>query len=258
MMNQVFNYKGDNITFQLGNGDILVNATQMAKPFNKEVKNYLKLVSTNELINAYVNKNNVSKNQLVTIKQGSPENGGGTWMHEDIALDFSQWLSIDFKLWCNDRLKELFKHGFTATPSKLEDIANNPDLLIELAQNLKKERAEKLMLQEQNRIQQVELVKQAPKVAYVNKVLDSNSTYITNQIAKELGTSAVTLNRKLKDKRIIYKQNGTYLLYQGYQNKGYTKTKTYTYTDKDGLQKTSMQLVWTEKGRAFIHHILNK
>ena len=33
MGSQVFNYNGNNITFQIGNGDVMVNATEMAKPF---------------------------------------------------------------------------------------------------------------------------------------------------------------------------------------------------------------------------------
>jgi anti-repressor protein len=112
--------------------------------------------------------------------------------------------------------------------------------------------------EERNQLLEEQIKIQAPKVAYVNKVLDSKSTYVTNQIAKELGTSAVTLNRQLAKNRIIYKQNDTWMLYSKYQNNGYTKTKTYTYTDSEGSQKTSMQLVWTEKGREFIHSQMSK
>lgn len=70
--------------------------------------------------------------------------------------------------------------------------------------------------------------------------------------------SAVTLNRKLQDIKFQYKQNGTWLLYHNYQDKGFTKTKTHSYTDTNGVTQTSMQTVWTEKGRAFIHHRLKK
>ena len=38
--------------------------------------------------------------QSVTTVMGGPEKGGGTWFHEDVALEFARWLSIDFKLWC--------------------------------------------------------------------------------------------------------------------------------------------------------------
>lgn len=81
------------------------------------------------------------KNQLVTTRQGSTENGGGTWMHEDIALDFAQWLSVDFKLWCNDRIKELMRFGMTATQPTIDAMVDNPDLIIQLATKLKEERA---------------------------------------------------------------------------------------------------------------------
>tara|TARA_B100000378_G_scaffold70854_1_gene54085 strand:+ start:14316 stop:15020 length:705 start_codon:yes stop_codon:yes gene_type:complete len=112
--------------------------------------------------------------------------------------------------------------------------------------------------EERNQLLEEQIKIQAPTVAYANKVLDSKATYVTNQIAKELGTSAVTLNRMLNKLNVIYKQNGTWLLYAKYQNKGFSKTKTYTYTDSEGNQKTSMQLVWLEKGRKFIHELFNQ
>ncbi|ADQ83082.1 phage antirepressor KilAC domain-containing protein [Riemerella anatipestifer] len=118
----------------------------------------------------------------------------------------------------------------------------------------------KLAAQQAERLelQQAELKKQAPKVAYYEEVLQSESTYNTNQIAKELGMSAITLNKKLQDLKVQYRQGGTWLLYHKYQNKGYTKTKTHTYTDTKGATQTSMQTVWTEKGRLFIHEALSK
>lgn len=112
--------------------------------------------------------------------------------------------------------------------------------------------------EERNQLLEEQIKIQAPTVAYANKVLDSKATYVTNQIAKELGTSAITLNKMLNKARVIYKQNGTWLLYAKYQSKGFTKTKTYTYTDSEGNQKTSMQLVWLEKGRQFIHNLFNQ
>ena len=30
-MNEVFNYNGNNVTFQIGNGDVKANATEMVK-----------------------------------------------------------------------------------------------------------------------------------------------------------------------------------------------------------------------------------
>ena len=142
-----------------------------------------------------------------------------------------------------------------------EKLAQNPVSnlsKIDLAHMVIESEREKERLQIQNELQQEELKKQAPKVAYYNEVLQSQSTYNTNQIAKELGMSAVTLNKKLRDLGVQYKQGGTWLLYHRYQNKGYTKTQTYTFADSNGNTQTSMQTVWTEEGRLFIHDILKQ
>lgn len=131
-----------------------------------------------------------------------------------------------------------------------------PTTYKEALQSLLIEVEAKERLQAQNKLQAKELEKQAPKVAYYDEVLTSQSTYNANQIAKELGMSAVTLNKKLHELKVQYKQGGQWLLYHPHQNKGYTKTVTYTYTDSKGETCTNSSTVWTEKGRAFIHSIL--
>lgn len=99
---------------------------------------------------------------------------------------------------------------------------------------------------------------QVPKVEYYDKVINSTGTYKTNLIAKELGTSAISLNKQLKDLGVQYFQNNTWVLTAKYQGKDYTKTKTFTFNAPNGDTKTYMQTVWTEKGRQFIHDILLK
>lgn len=131
-----------------------------------------------------------------------------------------------------------------------------PTTYKEALQSLLIEVEAKERLQAQNELQAKELEKQAPKVAYYDEVLTSQSTYNANQIAKELGMSAITLNKKLHELKVQYKQGGQWLLYHPHQNKGYTKTVTYTYTDSKGETCTNSSTVWTEKGRAFIHSII--
>lgn len=62
----------------------------------------MSLPATNQLINAITRKYGISENQLVISKAGSSHNGGGTWMHRLIVVDFCQWLDIDLKLWCTE------------------------------------------------------------------------------------------------------------------------------------------------------------
>ena len=97
---------------------------------------------------------------------------------------------------------------------------------------------------------------QAPKVEYANKVLAGTGCWTTTTIAKELGMSAVTLNSELHKRGIQYYTDGHWVLYHKFQNQGYTKTRTYAYTDPEGNQRTSIQTVWTERGREFIHNLI--
>lgn len=252
MNNAIFQYNGNAVTFQLGNGDVMVNATQMAKPFNKRPVDYLRLPSTNELLSAIVGKSHISENQIVTTVQGSSDNGGGTWLHEDIALDFAQWLSVDFKLWCNDRIKELMRHGMTATPDRLEEMLQNPDLLIGLASELKRERAEKERLMMTAREQQQVIKQISPKAEYYDTVLQSDDLVQITVIAKELGMSAAVLNKKLHLLGVQYYQSKTWLLYSKYHGNGFTKPKTHTYTGEDDKPHIKTHTYWTQKGREFI------
>lgn len=140
---------------------------------------------------------------------------------------------------------------------------SNPETVLKLAQNWKEEHDRRKaaehqaqILLEQNTLQEEQLQKQAPKVNYVDKVLTSKTTYPITLIAKELGMTAVKLNKLLHEKGVQYKYCGSWLLYAKYDHKGYTKTKTTMFMGNHGEERTTVQTVWTELGRAFIHSLL--
>jgi anti-repressor protein len=110
----------------------------------------------------------------------------------------------------------------------------------------------------QIKLQEKQLQISAPKVEYFEKVLQSESTYTTTLIAKELGMSAAALNKILCDNKVQYKQSDTWVLYSKFQDKDFTKTKTSTFTDADGKTRTYMLTVWTELGRKKIHEFIAK
>lgn len=247
-----FNYNGNNISFYNGDG-VMVNATQMAKPFNKRPNDYLSLPSTNELLNAITRKYGIGENQLVITERGGLN--PGTWLREDVALDFAQWLSVDFRLWCNDRLKELMKTGITTVRDDDEAIAYAMQVL---NKRLEQAKAEKAMLEQQNRYLENEIKEQAPKVQYVDNVLQSLRTYTSTQMSKELALrTAEQLHKLLKEKGVMFYQSGQWMLTAKYCGKGYTKPRTSAYTRSDGSQGTNTITVWTETGRAFLHELFN-
>lgn len=105
-------------------------------------------------------------------------------------------------------------------------------------------------------LQDTQLREQAPKVQYVDEVLQSVNTYTSTQMSKELGLrEAEQLHKILKEMGIMFKQSGQWLLTAKYSEKGYTKPRTHQFTRNDGTIGTNTTTVWTEKGRAFLHTI---
>lgn len=252
--NQIFQYNGSPISFQKGNS-VMINATEMAKPFGKNAGHWMRNQSTQEFINELAALRNCKGSDLVQI-----ENGIGCWMHEDVAMEFARWLSPAFAIWCNDRIKELLTIGMTATQPTLEQMIDNPDLVIHLATQLKQEREERAKLEAQTEQQQAtikiqtEEIKQAsPKVNYYDNHLQSVNTLTSTQVAKQIGMDAEKLHRKMKEIGILYKQSGQWLLYSPFSTWGLHATRTQTYTRNDGSIGTSVYTVWTTKGLRFIH-----
>ena len=96
-----------------------------------------------------------------------------------------------------------------------------------------------------------------PKADYADHVLDSISCFTVTQIAKELGMTGHDLNMLLCSHKIQYPQSGQYLLYANYARQGLAKNRNYQYYTADGELVTKTFLVWTERGRDFIHQLLH-
>lgn len=82
--------------------DMSFNATEIAKSFDKQPKDYLRLSSTKEYMCALSTlfsekaKSPTDKTQFVRVKNGGRYKG--TWMHQKLALDFARWLSPMFSV----------------------------------------------------------------------------------------------------------------------------------------------------------------
>ena len=115
-MNSIFNYNNANITFKASSGEVFVNATQMAKGFGTKPDNWLRTEPAQKMIDAIAVSHICDTADLVRVVQGGNLKAEqGTWMHEDIALVFAQWLSPQFYVWCNTHIKQLLQTGYTST-----------------------------------------------------------------------------------------------------------------------------------------------
>ena len=108
----------------------------------------------------------------------------------------------------------------------------------------------------QRRDEQIAMLK--PRAEYADHVLDSISCFTVTQIGKELGMTGHDLNVLLCSHKIQYQQSGQYLLYADYARQGLAKNRTHSHRGHDGTLRTHTYLVWTERGRDFIHRLFNQ
>lgn len=233
-MSNIETYEGYPITFENKDGKMMVNATQMAKAFGhgKEPNYWLKTQAAKDFIEALIASRNLDAADLQRVVNGGKD--FGTWFHEDVALEYARWLSPKFAIWCNDHIKELLTTGSTS-------LALPTDYLSALKALVKSEE-EKQALALENKVMK-------PKADYCDKVLTSQSTFTTTQVAKGYGiSSAMKLNKMLKDHHIMFKQSGEWMPTSEYASKPYWEETTATISLGDSKVHTKKYYKWTELG----------
>lgn len=206
------------------------------------------------------------EDKTITLIQGTGSNykSNTTIINESgmYSLVFGSRLRTakEFKRWVtSDVLPSIRKTGgYIATTQE-----DTPELIMARALQVAQATINKhqQMLEQANEriaLQDTQLKLQAPKVKYVDDVLQSVNTYTSTQMAKELGLrGAEQMHKILKEKGIMFKQSGQWLLTARYCEYGYTKPRTYQFTRSDGSSCTNTTTAWTEMGRAFLHKVFN-
>lgn len=206
------------------------------------------------------------EDKTITLIQGTGSNykSNTTIINESgmYSLVFGSRLKTakEFKRWVtSDVLPSIRKTGgYLATTQE-----DTPELIMARALQVAQATINKhqQMLEQANEriaLQDTQLKQQAPKVKYVDDVLQSVNTYTSTQMSKELGLrEAEQLHKILKEKGVMFKQSGQWMLTAKYCEHGYTKPRTHQFTRNDGSVGTSTTTVWTEKGRVFLHDMFN-
>lgn len=160
------------------------------------------------------------------------------------AKEFKRWVTSEV-------LPAIRRQGVYA----VDEVLNNPDMLIAALTELKAERAKTKSLQQTVAVQNQQISEMQPKASYYDVVL--NCKDLVSVIAKDYGWSANRMNQYLNEKGVQYKQGGKiWLLYQKYAERGYTNTKTQVFPRDDGTLHTSVHTYWTQAGRLFIYDLL--
>lgn len=108
-------FKENPITFVLDkNNGMMVNATEMAKPFGRKVEAFMRNEGTISFINEALKSENSRflnvkcETDLIESRQKS-----GTWMHRVLALKFAAWLNPAFEIWVYSTIERILfgKHA---------------------------------------------------------------------------------------------------------------------------------------------------
>lgn len=163
------------------------------------------------------------------------------------AKQFKRWVTSEV-------LPSIRKHGMYAK----DELLNNPDLMIAVATELKQEREQRKQLELEKAMLIQENNELKPKADYTDMVLQNKSLMTVTAIAKDYGMSGGSLNKKLHELGIQYKQGGQWFLYAKHQAKGYTSSSTTKIEHTDGRVEIKLHTKWTQKGRLFIYNELKK
>lgn len=161
------------------------------------------------------------------------------------AKAFKHWVTTEV-------LPAIRRYGMYA----MDNLLDNPDVLIRALTAYKEERGRAKELAQMNAAQQQQIAELQPKATYYDLVLQCKDLVSTSTIAKDYGWSAIRMNRWLHEHGIQYKQGKIWLLYQKYAPMGYTSTKTFNIPDGNGIPHNHVNTYWTQKGRLFIYQLM--
>lgn len=169
------------------------------------------------------------------------------------ARKFRKWVTSEV-------LPSIRKNGAYMTQDTLSRALAEPDFLIKLATNLKKEQDARKLAEAKN-MEQMALIEEQKEImtslqkrqGFVDYILSDDACVTITQIAKEYGKGATWMNEFLHKNGVQFKRKGQWVLYTRYDKKNYMKSVTYN-TDA-GLKFHSL---WTQEGRLFIYDFLRK
>ena len=134
-----FIYQDTQIHFLLGNEkNVMVNATEMAKAFDRRIDFFLKTESTKAFIEAVefppkgVNSVKLTRADLIVTKGQS-----GTYFHRILALKFAAWLDPNFEVWIYSQLEEVLFGNAKKVGEKISDAELKKIQIAELIQKVR-------------------------------------------------------------------------------------------------------------------------
>lgn len=164
-----------------------------------------------------------------------------------------------FKRWVTSEvLPNIRKHGTHMTPETIEKVLADPDTIIQIATQLKEERAKRMQVE-------VVLEQQKPKVLFAQAVETSETSILVGQLAKLLTQNGVNIGQNrlfawLRDNGYLGKKGAHYNEPTQYAvERGWFEVVERTIPKPDGSVMVSRTTKVTGKGQIyFINKLLAK
>lgn len=186
------------------------------------------------------------------VPEGTPiTNGNGRVQYLDdyaVTIDMAKELCMMSK---TPKGKEVRQYFIQA-----EKNWNSPEMVIQRALEISNARVQELQAQNKNLTLQLE--ESNKKANYLDIILGTPDLLATTQIAADYGYSAIAFNQLLKEVGIQHKVNGQWILYKAYMGKGYAESKSFTFKDSKGNDRSKPSTYWTQKGRKLIYDVLKE
>lgn len=152
-----------------------------------------------------------------------------------------------FERWVFDEvLPSIRKHGAYMTPETLQAAIMNPDIMIQLCQQLKAEQDKNTALRADNSKLAVERNIMAPKADYFDELVDRNLLTGIRETAKELGVKQKVFVNFLLDKKYLHRSKSGKLTPTAGKGDGLFEMKE-CFNEKTSWAGT--QVMVTPKGR---------
>jgi len=113
--------------------NVMINATEMAKMFDRRTKDYLKSKATKELILELERAPNGARSDQKVV-----ENRGhvGIYFCEILALDFAAWLDVKFRIWIYNTIREIITKETSHVKTAVSTLTEKETALQKIISNI--------------------------------------------------------------------------------------------------------------------------
>ncbi len=203
--------------------DIFINATNIARHFNKQASKWLENKDTIEYIEVYSRKLNIAYGDFIVVRKGgNDKTAQGTWIHQKLIVAFARWLSPEFAVWCDITIEEILKsqmskpiqqpqtqtsqnHDFPKLTSELNDYEIYSNKLLGFLENLRNRN--QIDLFRFDKIMNEQFGKSPLDTFKIN--LDSQY-FLPTELGRMINKSAVEINLILEYKGFQIRENGVW------------------------------------------------